>query len=131
MYAIQKAKQQVLQEIKQAVDQGYSPSIDELATPPDKTMGDIAFPCFVLAKKSKRNPAEIATELAAKIGPTELISKVEAAGPYVNFRLNDEAFTQAVLGEVAKMDQQYGHGTSGKGVKVLIEGAPYGHLPRG
>ena len=38
-----------------------------IETPPDSSMGDFAFPCFSLAKVYKKNPVEIAKELAAKI----------------------------------------------------------------
>ncbi len=121
MYALHQAKQEALTALKKAIGKGADVGIDDLASPPDPAMGDLAFPCFILAKKRKGNPAEIASELAAKIGPTELIAKAEAEGPYVNFRFNDVAFTEAVLGEVAQMDKDYGRGTSGDGVKVSIE----------
>lgn len=123
MYALHQAKLEALTALKKAIGKWAHVGIDGLAAPPEPGMGDLAFPCFILAKKQKGNPAEIASELAAKIGPTDLIAKAEAVGPYVNFRLNDAAFTQAVLGDVAKLDKDYGQGTSGKGVKVVLEGA--------
>ena len=86
-------KQQVLKELKTAVGVGYTPSVDDLGVPPDSSLGDIAFGCFALAKQLKRNPAEIAVEIAAKIGPKELIHDVRAVGPYVNFVVS-KAFQQ-------------------------------------
>jgi arginyl-tRNA synthetase len=123
MYAFHNAKQEALASLKKAIGKGVDIGIDDLELPPNPAMGDIAFPCFVLAKKQKANPVEIARELAAKIGPTDLIEKTVATGPYVNFVLNDITFTKAVLGEVAEMGEKYGNGTVGEGVKVLIEGA--------
>jgi len=35
--------------------------------PPNPEMGDYAFPCFTLAKKYKKNPVEIAKDIASKI----------------------------------------------------------------
>src|SRR3989338_8535162 len=35
--------------------------------PKDSTLGDLAFPCFTLAKSLKKNPVEIAKGLASKI----------------------------------------------------------------
>ena len=32
--------------------------------PKDENLGDYAFPCFILAKKLKKNPLEIAKELS-------------------------------------------------------------------
>ena len=63
--------------------------------PPDGTLGDYAFPCFTLAKALRKAPPKIATELAASM--TEflggvpsggLVTAVEAAGPYLNFRVD-------------------------------------------
>ena len=38
-----------------------------IEVPPNPKMGDYAFPCFILAKKLKKNPVEIAQDLATKI----------------------------------------------------------------
>ncbi|MEZ6006594.1 MAG: arginine--tRNA ligase [Planctomycetota bacterium] len=56
-----------------------------LTTPPKIEMGDLAFPCFALAKVKKKAPPAIAAELAATIAPTGAIAKVQALGPFVNF----------------------------------------------
>jgi arginyl-tRNA synthetase len=122
MYAFHQSKQEAVTALKKAIGKGSNIGIDDLSVPPDSDKGDIAFPCFILAKKQKANPVEIARELAAKIGPTEMIGKVEAVGPYVNFHLSDTAFTKAVLGEISEMGEKYGQGTSGNGVKVMTEG---------
>jgi arginyl-tRNA synthetase len=70
-----------------------------LEVPPDLSLGDYAFPCYFLAKELKKNPAEIAKELAAKIKPTEIITKVKQNGPYVNFFIGKAAFAKHVLTE--------------------------------
>ena len=38
-----------------------------LELPPSPELGDYAFPCFQLAKREKKNPAEIAANLAKQI----------------------------------------------------------------
>ena len=59
--------------------------IAEMVTSPsDPKLGDFAFPCFLLAKELKKNPNEIAKELASKIKIKDF-EKVQAVGPYVNF----------------------------------------------
>lgn len=121
MYAIFETKQQVLQEIKTALGKTYSPSISDLETPPDREMGDISFPCFVLAKSMGRNPMEIATELAAKIGPKGVIKKVESKGAYLNFFLDYAQFGTMVLEQIAKQKEKYGLSTSGEKKSVMIE----------
>ncbi|MFA4846064.1 MAG: arginine--tRNA ligase, partial [Patescibacteria group bacterium] len=121
MYIIQEAKQQILQTLKTAVGHGFVPALEDLQFPPDPSMGDIAFPCFDLAKKLKRNPNEIATEIAAKIGPKGHIALAKAHGPYVNFVFADVSFGKAVLQEVKEMGEEYGTSDVGKEKRVMIE----------
>lgn len=56
-----------------------------LGTPPKAEQGDIAFPCFTLAKVLKQAPPKIAAELAAKIEAGGPIKEVRALGPFLNF----------------------------------------------
>ena len=35
--------------------------------PPEEKMGDLALPCFAMAKKMRKNPMQIATELVEKL----------------------------------------------------------------
>jgi len=62
----------------------------ELETPPDSKLGDYAFPCFGLAKQLKKNPMEIARDLASKLRPNKYIRGIKSTGPYVNFFVNNE-----------------------------------------
>lgn len=121
MYAIQQAKQQVLTELKKAVGKEFTPSVEDLSYPPDAKLGDLSFACFVLAKGLKRNPAEVATEIAAKIGPKGFIKSVISAGPYVNFLLDDAAFGAAVMGEIDERAAKYGASGAGGEKKVMVE----------
>ncbi len=99
----------------------YVPTVDELERPPEAEMGDIAFPCFEVAKGQKKNPNEVAVELAAKIGPKGFIKRVEAKGPYVNFFFSEVEFGQALLKEISVAAEKYGASTVGKGKRIMIE----------
>ena len=121
MSVMSDAKQEVLVELKKAIGKEYTPSIDELAVPPDTSLGDLAFPCFALAKGAKRNPAELATELAVKIAPKGFLKKIAAAGPYVNFTFDDAVFGEAVLNEIKEAGKTYGTSTVGEGKRVMVE----------
>jgi len=121
MSAFSEAKQKVIKEIKTALGKGYSPSVTDLEVPPDTTMGDFAFPCFNLAKGLKKNPVEIAFELAAKIEPKGWIKKAEAKGSYVNFFLKPEVFGQAVLQEITSAGDNYGKSEVGHNRRVMVE----------
>jgi len=48
-----------------------------LETPPSLELGDYSFPCFVLSKKLKKNPNQIAEELANKIKTSKEVEKIE------------------------------------------------------
>lgn len=121
MYVLQQAKQEVLTELKKAVGKEFSPAVGELSVPPDHTMGDLAFPCFALAKGLKRNPVEIATELAAKIGPKGFIRAVVSQGPYVNFFFDGATLGEAVLSQIMTAGSEYGRSETGSGKRVMVE----------
>ncbi len=115
------AKKEAFTALKKALGKTFSLTAEMIVAPPKPGFGDLSFPCFALAKGMGRNPAEIATELAAKIGPSSMIKKITSAGPYVNFTFDNEAFSAAVLSDVAKTKKKYGRGKTGAGKKVLIE----------
>ena len=47
-----------------------------IEVPPNREMGDYAFPCFKLAKIFRKAPNAIAEDLAGKIQPTDDINKI-------------------------------------------------------
>jgi len=92
-----------------------------LETPPNPKLGDYAFPCFSLAKIRKKNPVEIAKELANKLKPTLLIKEIRAVGSYVNFFINKEKLAEVTLKEIFKKKNKYGSSDTGKNKNALIE----------
>lgn len=90
--------------------------------PPKEVHADLAFPCFELAKKEKRNPFELAKEIEAGTAGKRkvLVKEVKTSGPYVNFYINEEKFTPAVLKEIMLQKAKFGSGKKKKDV-VLIE----------
>ncbi|MEM2955064.1 MAG: arginine--tRNA ligase [Candidatus Nanoarchaeia archaeon] len=93
--------------------------IEKLEIPPQPEFGDLAFPCFELAKKEKRNPKEVAEEIVKKIKIPKgsLISKVEAKAGYVNFFFNWEKLSEKILKKIKKGIKP----KIGKGKKVMVE----------
>jgi arginyl-tRNA synthetase len=71
--------------------------VDSLEIPPDSAMGDFAYPCFSAAKKLKKNPAMIASEITRDLQKSDFIEKIEQKGPYVNFFLDKGSIAKAVL----------------------------------
>ena len=91
-----------------------------LEQPPKVEMGDLAFPCFPLAKVRRMAPPKIAEELAAAIAPTGMIAQVKALGPYVNFFADPAAQLQAMSQAVADGSYKEAMRTDDP-TKVMIE----------
>ena len=90
-------------------------------TPPDEKMGDLAFPCFPLAKVMRKAPPMIAAELAQKFSDDENLQKVEAAGGYLNFFFDRAKFEEGVIKAVKSANGSWGSSDMGKGKTVLVE----------
>ncbi len=63
----------------------------ELIEVPDPKMGDLAFPCFKLAKVFRKAPHMISKELVEKLNFNDEFSSVKAVGPYINVFINNSA----------------------------------------
>jgi len=100
---------------------GLAASALKLENPRDAALGDLAFPCFVLAKERKQAPPAVAAELAAKLaGEFEGIA-VTATGPYLNFRIARPLLAREVLADVERRGARYGGGDDGSGKTVVID----------
>jgi len=86
-----------------------------IEVPSNNNLGDYAFPCFILAGKLKKNPAEIAKDLASKIKPSKNIEKTQAVNAYVNFFINKKLLAEQVL----KIDENFGKNR--KKEKIILE----------
>jgi arginyl-tRNA synthetase len=117
MNTIAKIKQDIKLNIKSLCQE----KIDDfdLDIPPQAELGDYAFPCFELAKKLSKSPAEIAKELSEKYQTNNFISKVKHVGPYLNLFINND-FVQESIKEISK-DKKFGQSKYGQNKKVLIE----------
>ncbi len=108
--------------VSRAAEIDREEAAEQLVAPPRPEMGDFAFPCFLLSKKLKKVPPAIAAELAGKLSIGIFgVERVEATGPYVNFRLNKLQFAGAVLREAAVAGAEYGRSSEGAGKVVAID----------
>ncbi|MBE7044710.1 MAG: arginine--tRNA ligase [Ruminococcaceae bacterium] len=89
--------------------------------PPEQKLGDLAFPCFVLAKTLRKAPPMIAAELSEKFEADEWIERAEAVGGYLNFFYRRAAFSKSVLDEIAEKKEKFGMSEIGNGKRVLVE----------
>ena len=92
-----------------------------IEVPPNKEMGDYAFPCFKLAKVFRKAPNMIAAELAETIEAKGEISKVMPLGGYVNFFVNKSQLAESVIKDVLTKKENYGHSDLGQNKAVVID----------
>ena len=91
-----------------------------LEYPPDKSMGDIALPCFRLSKSLRRSPIQIAEALADGLSDPEFLS-VSVAGGYLNIKIEPQAFAKRVVNDVFTLGERYGSPMCGEGKTVVID----------
>lgn len=90
--------------------------------PPEEKMGDLALPCFAMAKKMRKNPMQIAAELVEKLNEQkdELgIEKVESVGAYCNIHLKRDLFVKKCIESLQK--DKYGVSQIGAGKTVCMD----------
>ena len=92
-----------------------------LEIPPEEKMGDLAFPCFALAKTMRKAPPIIANELSQEFSKDENLEKVEAVGPYLNFFFNRAKYETEVISAVKKQGENWGSSSIGNNKTVLVE----------
>lgn len=92
-----------------------------IETPPEQKLGDLAFPCFTLAKTMRKAPQLIASELSERFSGDKYIEKAEAVSGYLNFFFNRSEFTKDVIETVLKKGEDYGKTDFGKEKTVLVE----------
>ncbi|TFB15031.1 arginine--tRNA ligase [Filobacillus milosensis] len=89
--------------------------------PKYEEMGDLAFPCFELAKIYRDSPLNIAADLANKINTSNLYEKIEPVNGYVNVFLNKKEVSSGVVYEVISKKEDYGNLNIGKDGVVTID----------
>ena len=105
---------------KQDIGLAKEEILANIEIPPERAMGDYAFPCFKLAKTMRKSPVAIAGDLAQSLTVPMPFHKVEAAGPYVNFFVDRSYRVRNLLQAVLEKDA-YGSADMGRGQTVIVE----------
>ncbi|MEG0640211.1 MAG: arginine--tRNA ligase [Clostridia bacterium] len=122
-------KQALAALIEDAVENCYMgmenlPTAEDIAgfleVPPEKEMGDYAFPCFKLSRALHMGPPQIASTLASAISAPELCEAKQQGG-YLNFFFNRGNFAQETLSRVLKEGDRFGASNMGTGKTVCID----------
>jgi len=93
--------------------------------PQESHLGDLSFPCFILAQEKKVKPLELALSLAQRAQNNEsfkeIFSKIEAAGPYLNFFIKNSYLAPFVLADIKKEKYNYGFLKKVEAKTIMIE----------
>ena len=100
---------------------GLPPERGEVVAAADTRFGDYqANAAMVLAKETKRNPRELAAQIAEKFDGTEICDKPEIAGPgFLNFRLNPRWVSEQIAN--LSSDPRCGVPAAEKPLKVVVD----------
>ncbi len=91
-----------------------------LEVPPERDMGDYAFPCFKLSKALRMGPPMIAGALAAAIDAPD-VCQAKQLGGYLNFFFNRVQFAQKTVEKVLAAGERYGASDIGQGKTVCLD----------
>ena len=93
-----------------------------IETPPQKDLGDFAFPCFILAKSLHKAPAMISEELAGNESLTHNgMFSVKNAGPYLNFYIDRSNYASDTISRINAAGDKFGASDEGNGQNIIVE----------
>jgi arginyl-tRNA synthetase len=121
---VERFKDKVAAAVAEALQAPKDAVLASLEAPKDRSRGDLALPCFKLAKplgkEGKSAAVEIAKDVVAKTKKGGLIQDVQAAGPFVNFKLSPAGMAQDVLAECFA-SEKFGGSDVGRGKTIVID----------
>ena len=107
-------KQEVVETIAKVVSLPKEKIEALIERPKNVKLGDYAFPTFALAKIEHKNPAVIASELAAKL-VNDNFAEIVAVGPYINFAIDHAKLVSVTLKKVLADQDKYGDQDNNQG----------------
>lgn len=102
-------------------DMEKSQLVRMIEKPKYENMGDLAFPCFELAKVLRKSPHKIADELSQQIVLPNVFQSIEAVNGYVNVFLNKEEASSFMIYEVIAKKGNYGDQPIGNENVITID----------
>lgn len=91
-----------------------------LEKPKHEDHGDLSFPTFQLAKIFRKNPAQIANDIAENFN-SDIVSDIKVVGPYLNFYLDKGKVSSQVLNQIIAEESNYGQTNIGAGKNIALD----------
>ncbi len=120
MYALARLQKAFADAVARRTGLPAAEVLTQIALPDDPARGEVAFPCFALAKRERKAPPAIAADLAS-MSPPAGFAKLEAAGGYLNGHADRAALAREVVGEIGGRGEAYGDTDEDVGKTVLVE----------
>lgn len=124
---MQKIKKLISEDIKKAVDTLKPDNTLTAETvaqmmeyPPDRSLGDIALPCFKLSRELRKSPVMIAETLAGALS-CEASERAYAVNGYLNIFISDAYLCREVVSEILDEGENYGKNIDGEGKTVVLD----------
>ncbi|RMD58982.1 arginine--tRNA ligase, partial [Candidatus Parcubacteria bacterium] len=89
--------------------------------PPQPEMGDLSLPCFALAKQLGKNPAEVASQLAAEAVNNPYVRTSRVIGPYLNLVLDKTLIISELFSQIKTEGDQFGFCLEPQNQRIMVE----------
>ena len=120
---IHKSLSQAISNIEEIQEAGISGEnlLNLLERPKNSSFGDIALPCFIIAKKLKIPPPKAAALLADKLLLPNSISKVQVTGPFLNFSYKRSELFAFLLDQILFKEDEIANLSNNSNQTILLE----------
>ncbi|MBF8378541.1 arginine--tRNA ligase [Alicyclobacillus mali] len=92
-----------------------------LEYPPNPALGDLALPCFQFAREMRKNPVQIAQDLADRVRQVDGVENAQAEKGFLNIRLARAPFAERVVGQAITSVHDLFSQERGRGRTAVID----------
>lgn len=118
---VKEIKEIIAADVAEATGLDTSVVIGMLEYPPNPELGDLALPCFKLAKSLRKNPMQIAEELATRLEALNEIESATPTGGFLNIRLRKTSFATDVVNRSIEDVKRLFSEERGKGRTAVVD----------
>jgi len=86
---------------------------------PKNKQADLCIPCFSLGKDPVKIAQDLSSKMRYRLTKNTLVKNIENTGPYINFYIDEEKFSDSVLQDIIRENDNYGKGD--KKEKIILE----------